>query len=371
MMLEVFSVTNYRNFEKSVTVDFRKSKNYIFNPNLIHDGLINKALLIGANGSGKTNVGRAIFDIVYTLTDRVADNVQVDDSTFINGDSDLQYAEFSYSFISDGSRFRYTYRKTAPMVIIYESLDVDGKMVFKRDGSASDYSGLVSIGAGSLRVDGISDGPLPVLRYIYNNTIQEQDSPVSKIMAFVEGMLYFRSTQDGNRFIGLMNGGETLEKYVIDNGLVDDFESFIRETGKVDMKLGYLKGPSGDLLVQRTAKKDLLFGIVASSGTKALLLFYYWMKHFKDITFLFMDEFDAFYHYELAVDVLLRVCDEEHFQTIFTSHNTSLISNEIMRPDCYMILRDGCIKTFSELTDRELRQGHSLEKMLRNGVFDG
>ncbi|MDD7424183.1 MAG: AAA family ATPase, partial [Candidatus Methanomethylophilaceae archaeon] len=99
-----------------VTVDFRKSKNYIFNLNLIHDGLINKALLIGANGSGKTNIGRAIFDIVYTLTDRVADNVQVDDSTFINGDSDLQYAEFSYGFISDGSRFRYTYKKTAPIV---------------------------------------------------------------------------------------------------------------------------------------------------------------------------------------------------------------------------------------------------------------
>ena len=370
MMLETFSVENYKNFGDAVTVDFRKSKNYTFNANLIHDGLINKALLIGTNGSGKTNIGRAIFDIVYTLTDRVAENEQMDDSTFINGDSEMQYAEFTYSFISNGSRFRYIYRKTAPKMIIYESLSIDGTVVFIRDGSDSDYSGLEGIGAGNLRVDSISDGPLSVVRYIHNNTVQIEGSPISQIMTFVEGMLYFQSTQDGNCFIGLMKNGETLEKYVVDNGLVDDFEKFLRETGKVDMKLGYSRGPFGDILVQKTSKKDLLFGVVASSGTKALLLFYYWMKHFKDITFLFMDEFDAFYHYELAVKVLLDVCDEEVFQTIFTSHNTSLVSNEIMRPDCYMILRDGRIRTFPELTDRELRQGHSLEKMLRNGVFD-
>ncbi|MDY5678540.1 MAG: AAA family ATPase [Candidatus Methanomethylophilaceae archaeon] len=370
MMLDYFSVSNYKNFGNTVTLDFRKSKDYPFNQNLIRDGLINKALLIGVNGSGKTNLGLAIFDIVYTLTDSIADSEQVDESTFINGDSDLSYAEFSYGFQSDGSRFRYTYRKTAPRTIIYESLSIDDSVVFIRDGSISDYSGLDIIGAESLRVDSISDGPLAVMRYVHNNTVQTEDSPVSRIMAFIEGMLYLRSTQDGCRFIGPMRGGETPEMYVVDNGLVDGFEEFLHETGKVDMELGLSRGPFGDLLVQRTAKKDLLFGKVASSGTKALLDLYYCMNHFKDISFLFMDGFDVFYHHEVAVRILSRMCVEGGFQTVFTSHNTSLIDNGIMRPDCYMVLRDGCIWLFPELTDRELRQGHSLEKMLRNGVFD-
>lgn len=55
---------------------------------------------------------------------------------------------------------------------------------------------------------------------------------------------------------------------------------------------------------------------------------------------MFIDEFDAFYHYELAkalVELLERMSGS---QTILTSHNTNLLSNRIMRPDCYFILTD-------------------------------
>lgn len=250
---------------------------------------------------------------------------------------------------------------------------MDGEVLFLRDGlnNISDYSRLDKIDAGNLQMEAIENGQLAILRYINNNTVQNPDSPIAYVMNFVEGMLYFRSTQDGNRYIGYAKGGEAIENYLISNGLVNDFQRFLKEIADVEMKLGVVHTePLGDILVQKFKNKQLIFNTIASSGTQALLLFYYWMKHFRDVTFLFMDEFDAYYHYELSVNVLKLVSEDTAFQTVFTSHNTALVSNDVLRPDCYMVLEDGKLRTFPELTYRELRQGHNLEKMLRNGVFD-
>lgn len=370
-MIESFSVENYKNFRDRVKIDFTKTKNYEFNNYLISNGMLNKVLLIGKNGTGKTNLGRALFDIVYTLTDLATDQEQIDNASFLNGFSDKRYAEFEYIFRLSGKRIIYRYRKTDPATIVYEELVSDGERVFMRDGNLnSDYTGLKTIGADRLRVSNLADGRLSMLRYIENNTIQNDNSPVSLVMGFVKGMLYFRSTQDGNRFIGYSKNVETMDNYIIKNNLVDDFEDFLKKTGAIDMKLEAAKTVLGDILVQKTGNKSLLFASVASSGTKSLQLFYYWMKHFGNVTFLFMDEFDAFYHFELSLNILRSVSEQTEFQSVLTSHNTALISNDLLRPDCYMVLDSGCIRTLPELTARELRQGHNLEKMLRNGAFD-
>ena len=57
-------------------------------------------------------------------------------------------------------------------------------------------------------------------------------------------------------------------------------------------------------------------------------------------------------------------------QVIFTTHNSYLASNEISRPDCYFILDKGRLSSFADSTERELREGHNLEKLLRNGEFN-
>ena len=84
-MIESFTVENYKNFRDKVKIDFSKTKNYEFNNYLISNGLLNKVLLIGKNGTGKTNLGRALFDIVYTLTDLAMEQEQVDNASFLNG----------------------------------------------------------------------------------------------------------------------------------------------------------------------------------------------------------------------------------------------------------------------------------------------
>ena len=94
------------------------------------------------------------------------------------------------------------------------------------------------------------------------------------------------------------------------------------------------------------------------------------MKRKKNISFVFLDEFDAFYHYDLSSFILKYVNDKTEFQSILTSHNTYLISNEIMRPDCYAILDDGKISSFADSTNKTIRQAHNLEKMMLGGEFE-
>lgn len=369
-MLRRFAVTNYKNFEGRAELDFTNVRNYGFHTQYIRDGLVNKCLIVGRNGCGKTNLGLALFDIVCTLTDRGFDTRQKDRASFLNGDSDDASATFSYEFQYGGGTVTYEYRKTDPETIVYERMDVDGDTVFVRDGADGDYSGLSAYGSGNLRVD-IGDGPLSVLRYIVNNSVQPEGSPMTYVMDFANRMLYFRSVNDGNSYVGLTKGSETIEKYIVDNGLIEDFQGFLGEMAGLDIRLSNVRVPGmQDIFVQETRNRNLTFDSVASSGTKALLLLYYWMKHFDGVVFLYMDEFDAYYHYELAEKVLRRISDLEGIQTVFTTHNTSLVSNRILRPDCYLRM-DGCdIRSLPDLTDREIREGHNLEKLLRGGEFD-
>ena len=58
-------------------------------------------------------------------------------------------------------------------------------------------------------------------------------------------------------------------------------------------------------------------------------------------------------------------------QSILTTHNTSIMSNDLLRPDCYFIMSATDIKPAYAFTDKELRQAHNIEKMYRAGVFNG
>ena len=92
----------------------------------------------------------------------------------------------------------------------------------------------------------------------------------------------------------------------------------------------------------------------------------------QNLSFCYFDEFDAFFHYELS-EQFVRFFQQEfsNCQVIFTTHNTNLMSNDLMRPDCLFILSsDGRLTPLNEATTRELREGHNLEKMYISGEFE-
>ena len=369
-MLRRFAVKNYKNFQERTEIDFTAVHNYSFNTHCIKDGKLNKVILLGRNGSGKTNLGLAIFDIVMTLTDNSVNKRQVDQGSYLNGYSNEKEAVFEYEFQQGDRILKYAYCKSDPRTITQERLEIDGRLIFSRQNENGDYSGLSEYGAGELRMN-MANGPLSVVRYVNANTIQDPDSPIAFIMDFASHMLYFKSDIEGNAFIGF-GKGELIYDYIINNGLVEDFQKMLKEYAEVDAKLGIVRIPGAPGMFVQEFNKDrkLIFDTIASTGTSVFALFYYWYKHLGDIKFLYMDEFDAYYHYEMSEKIVRLVSGMEGFQTVFTTHNISLLRNNLLRPDCCLQLENGIIASFSDSTDRELRQGHNLEKMYRNGEFD-
>ena len=209
---------------------------------------------------------------------------------------------------------------------------------------------------------------LSVLRYIANNSVQKENSPIRAIMDFATHMLWFRSVS-GNNYIGFETGVTSLEEWIIGKGYVKDFNAFLNAICGMNVNLGIAKGADGkQMLVEKHANGPLIFWQVRSSGTSAAELFFFWMKRFDEVSFLFLDEYDAFYHFELAGRIIDKLKTYKELQVIFTTHNTSLMGNSILRPDCYMLLADGKLRSYIDRAGgREIREGHNLEKIYRNG----
>ncbi len=82
-----------------------------------------------------------------------------------------------------------------------------------------------------------------------------------------------------------------------------------------------------------------------------------------------MDDFDSYYHFDLT-RYLLKEIINSNVQAMIILHDTSLIDNNLLRPDCYFNLKNGYITSFADLTKKELRKAHNLEKMYRAGSFN-
>ena len=142
----------------------------------------------------------------------------------------------------------------------------------------------------------------------------------------------------------------------------------------IECKLSMEKLPDGSkelYFVFRNRKVAFLEN--ASSGTLSLFNFYirFLMPH-KESSILYFDEFDAFFHFELSEKIVQYIKEKyKDSLVIFTTHNTNLMSNKIMRPDTLFILStSGKLTPLCKATDRELREGHNLGKLYMNGEFD-
>ena len=69
-MLKRFSVENFKGFKDKITFDIGSPSNYGFHSEIIEGGCITKGIIYGINGSGKSNLGLAIFDVILHLTEK-------------------------------------------------------------------------------------------------------------------------------------------------------------------------------------------------------------------------------------------------------------------------------------------------------------
>lgn len=371
-MLKKFEVEGFKNFDYPLVIDFSDIKQYTFNKNCIYNGLLNTVIIYGKNAIGKTNLGLALFDIVTHLVDKNVSPQLYD--YYLNNKGKYIYATFSYTFQFDDDEVVYTYKKTKSDNLLYESLKVNSKLLFKHDSSEANlntndfFDGKFKSELSNLNFD-YNDASISTLRYIVNNSQLVKGHIIRKLYDFVSNMLWFRNL-DEHRFIGLKDSVKKANDYydfIFEGNNLELFQNLLKTAG-VDDKLIVRSTPDKEKALYVSGNQLLPFFRVASNGTKALYAYFYWSQN-KDISFLFIDEFDAYYHYELS-EMLVKQLEGTAHQTVLTSHNTNLLSNSIMRPDCYFILTKSKITAIAKATDRELREGHNLQKLYINGEFD-
>lgn len=364
-MLAEFKVRNYKNFRDELKFSLESGKNYEFNQKAVHNGIIKDSVIIGYNASGKTNLGRAIMDIIIHLTDKSERGTSsLFFSNLYNQDDTVA---FIYKFKFDSSCLEYAYEKKNPQQVVREYVKIDGKKIIIND----ENTHIVNLkGSESLNFDNW-DHSISLVKYTYANTIldrEDKDCQVFlKFIKFVNQMLLFSSTE-GLKAIGANpTRGNVFEIiYSLKNG-VNNLETFLHEA-KLSFKLLEKDTGEGKNIYCKTGDREVPFAPLMSSGTRALVFLYLWYMQREEFSFIFIDEFDAFYHTDLSIAVIRKLM-EENIQVVLTSHNTDVISNELLRPDCFFILENNTIQSFCNLTDKSLREAHNLQKMYRAGAF--
>lgn len=368
-MLKKFECRGFKGFSDWIVFDFQAA-NYSFNQGIVRNGIVNKAIVYGKNGSGKSNLGIAVFDLIRHLTDKkVFEPNYLANYLCLNGK--FSEATFRYTFQFGNSEVVYEYAKKDPDYLIYEKLWADNKLLI--DYRFFNYRSPFIDPAlqKNLNIE-LIDNRLSILKYIYRNTAVDNASPLSKLFDFVDGMLWYRSLSEGNNFAGFDNTTSFLDEAIYSRGKKSEFEAFLRENG-IDFKLDFILTSDNrhTLVVKFDGRPAVPFSSIASTGTNSLELFFFWELFYPRLKFLFIDEFDAFLHYESSDLLITKLNASENFQSVVTTHNTSLMNNKLTRPDCCYILSNGKINSLNNCTDKEIREAHNLEKIYMNGGFCG
>ncbi|MBR0125523.1 MAG: AAA family ATPase [Treponema sp.] len=372
-MLKSLTVSNFKAFKEPVTIDFSTTGNYTFNTEAVKDGIVKTAVMYGKNASGKSSLGLAIFDIVGTLTDNYISKENY--ANYENRYSKDMIISFEYTFSFNNKDVVYSYTKGRFKDILSEKLRINDKILVE-------YNRFNDKNKIDLNMKGAENTNLvlkhlnfSILRFIKSNVIlakNEENELFEKMYDFVGNMLLFWSLETRG-FVGYtpISGQSIIDKIVKENHFAD-LQKFFKDAGFEDELDHRIWNGSEQLMIKYGNDNTIDFNLAASSGMRSLLLVYYWLEDIADPkkcpSFIFIDEFDAFYHFELSYFIIERL-KSYGCQVLLTTHNTSIFTNDLLRPDCYYICSKDKIVNAHNATLKELRYGHNLEKLYRGGTF--
>lgn len=272
-------------------------------------------------------------------------------------------AKFKYEFKFGNDEIIYKYSRFANTELCDEELSINGNIIFKCDFKNNKFD-FKDLNRKNTNLYFMHDNhALSFLRWFVYNTTFSDDSVLIQLFEYVRKMDLITVGHDllcSNR-----NFFEDLKNPIY----LQSFEDFLNLMG-IECKLVLQELPDGQVELYFSHKKLVPFYRTASSGTLALTSLY--QKIVSNCSLIYIDDFAAFYHYEMA-EKLISFFKTKYpkCQLIMTSHNTNLMTNKIMRPDCLFILSSrGTLTALCDATERELREGHNLEKMYIRGEFE-
>ncbi len=366
-MLTHFEVQNFKQFKEPLVFDLSATR-YEFNPECVENGVVKKGLIYGPNGCGKSNLGLAIFDLIAHLTDNQCDRAHY--KNYLNAESREEIAKFKFCFKFNKDCVEYNYSKKNCDLILHENLKINGKEVISYNRGKLE---IYLKGAETLNTD-LGGSKLSALKYIKRNSVLDNRNKNNKLFNvffdFINRMLYFRSL-DSIDYIGYEKGGGSITEDILKQDHLKDFEKFLNEAG-IECKLKAIQENGRGDIAFLFGDKYIRFFDAASTGTRSLGLFYFWLQRLQktnEVSFVFIDEFDAFYHHKLST-LIINELKKISSQVILTTHNTAIMTNDLLRPDCYFVMQNNEIKPLYKFTDKELRIAHNIEKMYRAGAFN-
>jgi 3'-phosphoadenosine 5'-phosphosulfate sulfotransferase (PAPS reductase)/FAD synthetase len=116
--------------------------------------------------------------------------------------------------------------------------------------------------------------------------------------------------------------------------------------------------------------------ISGGKDSDVMLDIIYRVDYTKKVKYVFFDtgiEYNATKQHldylENKYGIIIERLKSYNCQVLLTTHNTSIFTNDLLRPDCYYICSKDKIENAHNSTVKELRFGHNLEKLYRGGTF--
>ena len=250
--------------------------------------------IIGKNGSGKTNLSKALCDLKETLT--MSNDMKSNHSFISNANSNNEITTFTYTFLFNNKKDKvvYEYQKTDLFNLTNEVLNINGKIIYSYDFNknrfiekSEDYfhnSDIFTIYQKN------TNPSLPFVRWLVNNGAVEKSSIFNKMYDYA-----VKITQIFTPTTALIQLSRN-ELDELDRN-VNDLEDFLNYMG-IECKLSMEKLPDGSKELYFVFKnRKVAFLENASSGTLSLFNFYIrFLMSNKESSILYFDGFDAFFH---------------------------------------------------------------------------
>ena len=369
-MLKKYEVSNFKSFKNATVFELEKTNYKMLSNTNIRGDMLKGIMFVGANASGKSN---AIMALKFLLDCLFGKN-DVNIASYICMFSENPLMSVKYTFDVEGTEIIYEVSYQRIDKSIKETLLIDGKQAYWRDGSVA----MVCFAEEIFHTD-IPSNTL-FLRDIYFNTKFRGNKSLQKWFEFLSNSVYV--DLHSTTIVSYKDIDLSLKTYIEERG-PSEINQFFEEYN-FEQKIEYANIAKGHVIQVESPEKMIFFKrkeldepipyVFESLGNKTLLhilpAFFHCIKH---NGILILDEFSSGFHNdleELLVRYFMKKADLS--QLIFVTHSTNLLSNSILRPDQIYAVDFGkegsCIKRFSSEKPREAQ---NVEKMYLSGVFSG
>lgn len=373
-MIEEFSFGNFWSFKDIQTLNMTAAKIKSKNTELDHINvfqinndisLLKAKAIYGANASGKSNIIKALVSFIRIIKDSVKEEkaLSLIDSFQLSTETENEPTFFQLIFRIGKTRYRYGFeaddksiksewlfstpnKREQPLFIREDKLIVEINQTHFEEGvmyqklfENSDEPIFTNTSLFLTHLSSTGFGKL-------SKQIVKTISSISIISGLGHRGMYGiagDSLSDSVKKKFILNFLKNADIGIVDLGTVEftneNLPDNIEDEVKDDLKKGKIIVSSRtkyNAELKSEGKSDFSFGMQESEGTKKMFeLSPFIYKSIKDGSPLFIDEFDSRFHPLLTKKIveLYNSVENKKAQLIFTTHDTNLLSSDLLRRD--------------------------------------